>query len=275
MKFICQYCGKEFEAKKSSKRKYCCRECSSKDSVGKRRRNKQVLVKCAECGKEEYVPKSRAKKYVCCSIECLSKYNSKRYSQKIEKTCPICGKTFYVKPFIDKRSKDNCCSIKCASILRKDKMKGDKNHQYGLNGKLNKSYKGEITTKKNGKYWDIFVYCPECPSANRNGRVTKHRLEVMKNWEKYPSEFFEEVNGWHILKKGYDVHHIDLNHMNNDINNLQIVTKKEHTKIHNEILNKRSLKYENICNFINKLTNEERKNKIILKIIEILDEDIK
>ena len=36
------------------------------------------------------------------------------------------------------------------------------------------------------------------------------------------------------LPKGYEVHHIDMNKLNNDINNLAVLTKSEHAKLHNQ-----------------------------------------
>ena len=51
--FKCEYCGKEFQAKPSAKRKYCCRECSDKARKGKKQIHKsrveKVKVICAEC----------------------------------------------------------------------------------------------------------------------------------------------------------------------------------------------------------------------------------
>ena len=37
------------------------------------------------------------------------------------------------------------------------------------------------------------------------------------------------------IPEGYDIHHLDLNHDNNDIANLELVTKNEHKKIHMSI----------------------------------------
>lgn len=43
-----------------------------------------------------------------------------------------------------------------------------------------------------------------------------------------------EKFGWTQLPKGYEVHHIDMNKLNNDINNLAVLTKSEHAKVHNQ-----------------------------------------
>ena len=43
-----------------------------------------------------------------------------------------------------------------------------------------------------------------------------------------------EKFGWTQLPKGYEVHHIDMNKLNNDINNLAVLTKSEHAEVHNQ-----------------------------------------
>ncbi len=44
---------------------------------------------------------------------------------------------------------------------------------------------------------------------------------------------WKEKNG--EIPKGYVIHHIDKNRKNNDISNLQLLSKSEHTKIHKKI----------------------------------------
>ena len=159
MIFKCEYCGKEFKAKPSLNRKYCCKDCCNKANKGKtinKPKKEKTKVICAECGKEEYVFPSRAKRYLCCSVACLSQYNSKRYSRKITQVCPICGKEYQIKQKRYKRIKtQSCCSIECASELKKITYLGERNHQFGLKGELNASFKGEKTKKKNVKLNDI------------------------------------------------------------------------------------------------------------------------
>ncbi len=199
-------------------------------------RGLRVKVYCAECNKEEEVLPSRAKKYVCCSVECLSKFNSKRYSKKIKCICPICNISFEIKPSkFDKIKSTACCSKECADKLKETTYLGENNHQYGLVGDLNSSFKGEETTKKNIQLKDIWVYCPERPNANSAGRVTKHRLLVETNYFLYDEKYFKEVDGFKILKSGIQVHHIDLNHDNNEISNLIPLTTVQHTSIHNRL----------------------------------------
>ena len=50
----------------------------------------------------------------------------------------------YLKPSRLKRVKNGiCCSKECTNKLKSEYSKGTKNHQYGLKGNLNSSFKGE------------------------------------------------------------------------------------------------------------------------------------
>ena len=110
---------------------------------------------------------------------------------------------------------------------------GEGNHQYGLKGNLNASFKGEEILDTNHKIIDIRVYNPSHPYADKSGRVLKHRLIVEQNHELFDAKFFDIINGIYVLKKEYSVHHKDNNHDNNDVNNLEILTRSEHTSKHN------------------------------------------
>ena len=230
----CEYCGKEFESKPSANRKYCCRECSSlaKKGVPQPKRVDKIEVKCAICGKTELVLPSRAKNYLCCSVECLAKYNSERYSKKIECVCPICGKIFKLKPYYYNRAKTHCCSVECAAKLKETTYVGENNHQFGLTGELNSSFKGYKTIRKNNHLSDVFVYCPNHPDAKSGNRITEHRHLVLQNSENFNSAFFDKKDNYTIFKPNIIVHHIDRQHDNNEISNLIPLTKSQHSVLH-------------------------------------------
>lgn len=61
---------------------------------------------------------------------------------------------------------------------------------------------------------------------------THKRLHVYV-WEYYNGE----------VPKGYDVHHKDFNKANNEVDNLQLLTKKDHATLHGKSWNKE--RYEN------------------------------
>lgn len=183
---------------------------------------------CLTCGKEFEVPHWReAAKY--CSPEC----RQEALKGELNCTCEVCGKKFHLKPYHKNKYKHHCCSKKCLDILKQTLYFGEGNHQYGLKGELNASFKGFEILKQNNNVVDIFVYDPTHPYANKNGRATKHRLIVEQNYKQFDYKYFEEINGRIVLKKTSHVHHIDGDHNNNDITNLIPVTRSEHRAIHN------------------------------------------
>lgn len=112
---VCQYCGKEFQHRKSyidkqEKRgqpvKYCSRECS----YAGQGRSKQKLIKtqCKQCGKI-FAYKERAPKKFC-SEECRLTY-AKRNTVTL--TCKHCGKTFKRNGYHATHTKNHYCCIDC------------------------------------------------------------------------------------------------------------------------------------------------------------------
>lgn len=142
--------------------------------------------------------------------------------------CFVCGKGIYVRPgrIIKSKEKKFTCSIDCGKKVRSMMMKGEKNHQYGLKGKLNSSFKG---TKKYNTY--ISFYMPGHP-FNVGGYVLEHRYIVEKNFFLFDKKYFIEINGCYYLLPEIEVHHKDENKYNNSIDNLIPLTKSEHRKIH-------------------------------------------
>ncbi len=96
--------------------------------------------------------------------------------------------------------------------------------------KVNKANRERMLGKKNnlkdGKYFDkhkgrMYVLCPENPNAH-GGYVSEHRLVMEKHIDRYLVD--DEV-----------VHHIDEDKLNNNIENLQLMSLGEHSTLHHEI----------------------------------------
>jgi len=194
-----------------------------------------MLIKktCPICHKEFSVPHWRTSARYC-SSKCA--HVALQASNNV--VCTNCGKPFHMKKYALEKYDRNMgvfCSKKCVNEYKAKWFVGENNHQYGLTGSKNASFSGvEEIKRKNNTITDIFVCCDGHPYAIC-GRVTKHRLLVEQNHDKFPPECFEVVDGFVVLKRGYDVHHIDGNHENNDLSNLEIVTRGEHTSIHNKM----------------------------------------
>lgn len=184
-------------------------------------------VNCDCCGKPFMTSKQRYKnnKTQCCSRECVRNFT--RTKPNCE--CAICGKKIHRKPSEIKKYKNVTCSRECLLELHKRNMTGENNHQYGLKGELNSTYKnGEFITSLGYKK----IYRPDHPKAQGN-YVLEHRLVA----EKYllDDTNSEIINNQRILSDEYAVHHIDFNRLNNDIKNLCVMKKKDHSSFHNSI----------------------------------------
>ena len=206
---------------------------------------------CTNCRKEIEIFHRRrlSLKNVYCSKECENEYKKKEREYKegyLNCECPICKKLFHLKPYQIKKYKHNYCSKECFNESKKETMKGENNHQYGLKGKLNASWKSDEKISHYG-YKQIRVL--DHPFRNNEDFVMEHRLVA----EKYllNDENSIEVNGKKYLKPEYVVHHKDFNKLNNDVNNLEVMTLAEHTSLYAKTRNIKGVnKYDINGNFI-------------------------
>lgn len=74
----------------------------------------------------------------------------------------------------------------------------------------------------------VYELCPDHPKANPFGFVPQHRLVVERQLGRY-------------LLSSEQVHHADMNPLNNSPENLQLLSRKEHMAIHRKI--EREAKY--------------------------------
>lgn len=186
---------------------------------------------CEVCGKNFQVPHWRNNAKYCCRH--CSDLAQKSQPNTI---CTQCGKEFRMKQSQKDRHKRTFgyfCSRECLDNYRKIAFKGDGNHQYGLRGHLNPSFKNKILSCRNFNNTDLYIYVENYP-RNKKGRVLLHRHIVEQNYFLFDDKYFENIDGYILLKKGIVVHHINGNHDDNRIENLIPVTKREHTSIHNK-----------------------------------------
>lgn len=188
-----------------------------------------ITIICKSCGKEFQVWDSRKDSAKYCSTQCQHKSLLGKPNCK----CEICGKPLHRKPYELLKNKHVTCSRECLNKLKSIIYSGEGNHQWGLKGDLNSSFKGTEILNKNNNITDVLVYVPNHPRADKRGRVTKHRLIVEENYKQFDYKYFEEVNGQIVLKRTTQIHHINFNHNDNRIENLMPVTRAEHRIIHN------------------------------------------
>lgn len=185
-----------------------------------------IKLKCNYCGKDVYLSNNQINKSKnnYCSRECAAKAMK---SKELNCTCTMCGKKFHLKKYELNRYEHHCCSRDCYLKWLSQRMLGENNHQYGLKGNKNASWKSDekITT-----YGYKKIRALNHPFKDSDDMVFEHRLVA----EKYllTSENSVEINGNSYLKKELEVHHIDKNRLNNNVDNLVVLTKSEHRRLH-------------------------------------------
>lgn len=199
------------------------------------------MQKCKICGNTNYLVDTKKFPKDYCSYKCYEEWS--KWNKKPNCKCSICEKDMYLKPSRLKRVKNGIsCSIECSSKLKSKYFTGEGNHQFGLIGDLNSSFSENVIYNKAGY---LVEYCPGHPRPNDNSikgsRVLQHRLVVERNYKKFDFKYFEEINGWIVLKQEYDVHHINEIKDDNRIENLMILTRSEHTSLHNKLLKSKNL----------------------------------
>lgn len=224
------------------------------------------IKKCSNCNKNvEIRHKQRLeRKDVFCSQKCYNEFKNKKKIEDIgyfNCICPICNKKFHLKESRLKKSKKHYCSKECHRIAKIEYMKGEGNHQYGLKGNKNASWKSD---KKITNYGYIKIRVLDHPFKDCDYFVFEHRLIA----EKYllDEENSIEINGKKYLKPEFTVHHIDENKLNNDIKNLQVMTFKEHCSLHSKKRNIKQVdKYDLENNYIatyNSILEASKLNKV-------------
>lgn len=190
-----------------------------------------VLTTCAYCGKEFLCHDWRLikRQHVFCSRKCNGQFVKEHNPNYIP--CAVCGKLFYVKPSDQKQSKqERCCSRECLGKYRKKIYLGESNPNFGNRGAKNPIWKSD---KKISAFGYVLVRNPNHPFANCDGFVFEHRLVAERML--LTDDNSVEVDGAKYLKPEYEVHHKDFNRQNNNPENLLVLTKSDHMKLHMEL----------------------------------------
>ena len=111
--FICENCGKEYEAFDVGNNRFCSAECMYKVAY---RERKTIIKTCPRCGKQFYTKKE---KQIYCSRSCGGK-NPKK-CRRIKKICPICGKEFETRLSVNRPTCSRECGCKYREMNRQKK----------------------------------------------------------------------------------------------------------------------------------------------------------
>ena len=157
-------------------------------------------LKCCLICQKEFIRKPgtlsekqwRLRRY--CSLLCAGVAKKLR---RVSKVCVWCGKEFFVPKHLNYRK---FCSVDCK--IARDSQTGSKH----------KDWKGGRT-------------------IDEKGYVRLRNRSQLSLYEYEHRKVLEEVLGRKLGKKEV-VHHVDGNRLNNDIDNLRIMDRAEHTRFH-------------------------------------------
>ena len=109
-------------------------------------------------------------------------------------------------------------------------MRGNGNHQYGLKGSKNSSWKSDA---RKTSYGYIQIRVLDHPFRDKSDFVFEHRLIA----EKYllTDDNSIEINGKKYLKPEYVVHHKNFDRTDNRPENLEILSHSEHSAKHTKL----------------------------------------
>jgi dUTP pyrophosphatase len=110
-------------------------------------------------------------------------------------------------------------------------MVGELNHQFGVKGPENSSWVSGIRVGPNGY---VLVKNYTHPYRTCDDDIRLHRL-IMEHYLRatHQYRFLQEIEGGWYLNPEFDVHHVDENRLNNSLSNLEVMTRGEHTALHN------------------------------------------
>lgn len=192
-----------------------------------------LVVCCDFCGKDIQITNTRyqSNKHYFCNQECFRQFQRRNL---VELVCPICETIFYRKQSQVDKLKDvshATCSKKCCYKLRQILYFGANNHQHGLTGSKNSSWKSNERYGQDERRYKL-VRAEDHPFRDQSNFVPEHRLIA----EQYLLNDINsvEIDGKLYLKPECVVHHIDFDKTNNQVNNLYVFENESiHTLFHN------------------------------------------
>lgn len=236
MEYICKNCGKVFNDCPSAKRLYCCSSCTPQ-AYKKGHNARKNHRKCLACGKifnpTSYKINVGFGKY--CSKTCFIKISpggfghrkgtplsmeTKRKISVAHKGLPSPSKGIKRKPFTEehKRKIGEASKGRTHSLQTREKM----SENCYLRGKFREFSPNWKGGKRMHPCGYVYIYAPNY-DTNKYPYIFEHRL------------IMERHLGRH-LEANEVVHHINEVRTDNRLENLQLLTKSSHTKLHNLLL---------------------------------------
>lgn len=185
---------------------------------------------CENCKKECNTPYGSGR---FCSQKCARSFSTKKDDKSETKAgdCIYCGKTYQ----INKRRSEKTFICDECKITRKKEVALEKEKALRIfYSKLAKDIDIENSPYKE---YDTVCHC-KC-FGDEGYYFTKHNEsgKIIKRTAVPVYRYLVEKSLNRLLKYNEVVHHKDMNHTNNDINNLIVMDRAEHTRLHNKLGN--------------------------------------
>ncbi len=164
-----------------------------------------MIKQCLLCLKDFSIPIARKDTAKYCSRVCADKAPR----EKNHVNCAECGKSFPLKKSQAERSKywGNFCSKPCSSSFQSRMRSGENNPNFKNRNYCNDGYR---------------LYTPQASLKLGFGKVKLHHAITFITL------------GINSIPSGYHVHHKDCDIMNNNEDNLQLISTSDHKWIHKE-----------------------------------------
>lgn len=200
-----------------------------------------VKAICDNCGVIFQCERWRvnSREHLFCTKKCEGAWRKKQ--SPLNCTCEYCGKKFHRSESHISYNIKNYCSYECANNDKKIRYSGNGNHQHGLKGKNNASWKSD---ERISFYGYKLIRKLDHPFKNCDDFVFEHRLVAEEFLLNDLNSI--KINRKKYLKKEYVVHHLDFNRLNNNVDNLLVMTRSDHTALHTSLNTEESFK--NYCN---------------------------
>lgn len=180
------------------------------------------IVKCPACKTFHYLPMSRLHERYCSKV-CM--YQHRRHGRVV--MCAVCGKTSYRNPAKTLANRFYC-SLACRNSDPKWLVSLRTRLQHPK-GSLHPRWKGGRLVRPNGY---VVCYMPTHPYPSENGtHVFEHRLVAEQHLGRF-------------LQSDEIVHHKNANRKDNRWSNLEVLTKTEHGRLHQQERRRRALHTE-------------------------------
>jgi hypothetical protein len=179
-----------------------------------------MRIKCDWCGEEFDRKPSRVKERNYCSRACLGRANAERFRQQRAIVCDYCGREFEYLGHHTGRNQHFFCSKQCSDNFKSKQVEVT----CDLCGKQFMKKQSDIARSSHN-------FCSlECSKTftfmmNDNKRGLHYGRKPLYRI------LMEEKLG-RELTADEEVHHVDGNHFNNALENLVVLSKSEHARIH-------------------------------------------